>query len=137
MAINILFLEQLKYIRLIRREMNMSLSSEEKALIQESLQVYLQLVSRQMQPAQVQQLAIMAQGVIKKLDTVGAPSGKNGNKPAGITDEWFKKVCQTCDKLTPSGCSDKVTEKYPGKCDPIIRYENEKHGIGKAPGKSF
>jgi hypothetical protein len=116
----------------------MSLTSEEKALVQEALQVYLQLVSRQMQPAQVQQLALMAQGVIKKLDSVGgAPSGKNGNKPAGISDEWFKKVCQSCDKLTPSGCSDKVTEKYPGKCDPIIRYENEKRGMQKAPEKSF
>jgi hypothetical protein len=116
----------------------MSLSNEEKALVEESLQVYLQLVARQMQPAQVQQLAHMAQGIIKKLDSVGSGGGgKSGNKPAGISDEWFKKVCQSCDKLTPSGCSDKVTEKYPGKCDPIIRYENEKRGIGKAPAKSF
>ncbi|HEX7509883.1 MAG TPA: hypothetical protein VF335_01170 [Chitinivibrionales bacterium] len=116
----------------------MSLSNEEKAMVEEALQIYLQLVARQMQPAQVQQLALMAQGIIKKLDSAGSvPAGKNGNKPAGITDEWFKKVCQSCNKLTATGCSDKVTEKYPGKCDPIIKYENEKRGLGKAPQKSF
>jgi hypothetical protein len=114
----------------------MSLSNEEKALVEEALQVYLQLVSRQMKPAQVQQLAVMAQGIIGKLDSVGS-AGKAGGKPAGISDEWFKKVCQKCDKLTPSGCSDKVTVKYPGKCDPIIKYENEKSGIGKMPRKEF
>jgi hypothetical protein len=115
----------------------MALSNEEKSLVEEALQVYLQLVSRQMQPAQVQQLVTMAQGIIKKLDSVGSNPGKNGNKPAGISDEWYKNVCQSCDKLTASGCSDKVTEKFPGKCDPIIKYENGKHGIGKAPEKSF
>jgi|WetSurMetagenome_2_1015567.scaffolds.fasta_scaffold589052_1 hypothetical protein len=114
----------------------MSLSNEEKALVEESLQVYLQLVSRQMKPAQVQQLAVMAQGIIGKLDSVGS-AAKAGGKPAGISDEWFKKVCQKCDKLTPSGCSDKVTVKYPGKCDPIIKYENEKRGMGKMPVKEF
>lgn len=114
----------------------MSLSNEEKALIEESLQVYLQIVARQMKPAQVQQLAMMAQGIVQKLDSVGNAS-KNGGKPSGISDEWYKKVCQKCAQLTPSGCSDKVTAKFPGKCDPIITYENEKRGIGKAPQKDF
>jgi hypothetical protein len=114
----------------------MSLSNEEKALVEESLQVYLQLVARQMKPAQVQKLAIMAQGIVEKLDSIGGGS-KNGGKPSGISDEWFKKVCQKCAKLTPSGCSDKVTVKFPGKCDPIINYENEKRGMGKIPQKDF
>jgi hypothetical protein len=114
----------------------MSLSNEEKSLIEEALQVYLQLVARQMKPAQVQQLALMARGIVEKLDSVGGAAGKGG-KPAGISDEWFKKVCQKCDKLTPSGCSDKVTAKFPGKCDPIIKYENEKRGLGQAPQKEF
>jgi hypothetical protein len=115
---------------------NMSLSNEEKGLVEEALQVYLQLVSRQMKPAQVQQLAVMAQGIVQKLDTLGN-AAKAGGKPAGISDEWFKKVCRECDKLTPAGCSDKVTAKFPGKCDPIIKYENEKRGIGRAPAKNF
>ncbi len=112
----------------------MSLSNEEKAFVEEALQVYVQLVSRQMKPAQVQQLALMAQGIIGKLDSSGA---KSGGKPAGISDEWYKKVCQKCKYLSPSGCTDKVTTKFPGKCDPIIKYENEKHGLGKIPEKKF
>ncbi len=116
----------------------MSLSTEEKALVEEALQVYLQLVARQLPQSQVQQIAQIAQGIVGKLDSVGAPSGggSKGNKPNGISDEWYKKVCQKCDKLSPSGCTDKVTVKFPGKCDPILKYENEKRGV-KVPNKEF
>jgi hypothetical protein len=107
----------------------MSLTNEEKGLIEEALSVYLQIVARQAQPQQVQQLAMIAQGIVKKLDSVGAAPGgssKHGNKPSGISDEWYKNVCMNCDKLTVSGCTDKVTEKFPGKCDPILHYERQK-----------
>jgi hypothetical protein len=104
----------------------MALSNEEKSLIEEALSVYLQIVSRQLPPQQVQQVAAAAQGIIRKLDTLGSGGGKNGNKPNGISDEWYKNVCLSCDKLSPSGCTDKVTEKFPGKCDPILHYEREK-----------
>jgi hypothetical protein len=107
----------------------MALSAEEKGLVQEALQVYLQLVARQMPQQHVQQVAQIAENVVRKLDQVGTGAGKHGNKPAGITDEWYKKVCLSCDKLSPSGCTDKVTEKFPGKCDPIIHYENRKQGL--------
>jgi hypothetical protein len=106
--------------------MTMSLSQEEKMMIQEALQVYLQIVARQVAPQQVQQLAKIAEGIVRKLDSVGAPSGAKGNKPTGISDEWYDAVCQSCAKLSPGGCTDKVTEKYPGKCDPILHYENQK-----------
>ena len=96
----------------------MSLSADEKGIIEEALGVYLQILSRQAPPAQVQQIAQIAQGIVQKLSSLGT-SGPEGNKPAGISDEWYKNVCQTCDKLSPAGCTDKVTEKYPGKCDPI------------------
>jgi hypothetical protein len=109
----------------------MSLTAEEKGLVQEALQVYLQLVARQMPQQQVIQLAKVAENIVHKLDSVGPGSSKNGNKPAGITDEWYKKVCLTCDKLAPTGCTDKVTEKFPGKCDPILHYENRKRGLVK------
>lgn len=118
----------------------MALSNEEKTFIEEALQVYLQLAGRQMPPAQVQQLAVMAQGIVKKLDDIGAPQANTAdgsNKPAGITDEWYTDVCLTCDKLSSSGCSDKITVKFPGKCDPILNYENKKRGVGKMPDKSF
>lgn len=104
----------------------MALTNEEKGIIEEALSVYLQIVSRQVPPAQAQQIAQIAQNIIKKLDSVGTGGGKQGNKPDGISDEWYKKVCLQCDKLTASGCSDKVTEKYPGKCDPILHYERQK-----------
>jgi len=108
----------------------MSLSQEEKAMIQEALQVYLQIVARQVPPQQAQQIASVAQGIVQKLDTLGSGAAQGG-KPAGITDEWYKKVCKTCPKLSPSGCTDKVTEKFPGKCDPILHYENQKAGLGR------
>ena len=115
----------------------MSLTTEEKGLIEEALQVYIQLVARQLPKQQVQQIAQVAQGIVAKLDTVGAGGGgSKGNKPAGISDEWFKKVCQKCDKLSATGCTDKVTAKFPGKCDPILKYENEKRGL-KAREKEF
>ena len=109
----------------------MALSNEEKGIIEEALGVYLQIVARQLPPEQVKQLASVAQGIVRKLDSPGAGNGKNGNKPAGISDEWYKNVCLSCDKLSPSGCTDKVTEKFPGKCDPILHYEREKLLKGK------
>jgi hypothetical protein len=116
----------------------MSLSNEEKTFIEEALQVYLQLVARQMPPAQVQQLAVMAQGIVQKLDILGSQVAPGGsNKPTGITEDWYTNVCLTCTMLTPSGCSDKITVKFPGKCDPILNYENKKRGLGKMPKKSF
>jgi hypothetical protein len=104
----------------------MALTNEEKGLVEEALSLYVQFVARQVPQQQVKQIASIAQGIVKKLDSVGATGGKGNNKPAGITDEWFKNVCQSCDKLTPGGCTDKVTEKYPGKCDPIIHFERDK-----------
>jgi len=110
----------------------MALTNEEKGLVEEALAVYLQLVSQQLPPQQVQQVAMMAQGVINKLDNLGAGGGSGGgNKPAGISDEWFEKVCKSCDKMTPGGCEDKVTLKFPGKCDPILHYERAKLSANK------
>jgi hypothetical protein len=115
----------------------MALTNEEKSLVEEALQVYIQLVARQLPQQQVQQITQLAQGVVAKLESVGSGGGgPSGNKPAGISDEWYKKVCKTCDKLSPTGCTDKVTAKFPGKCDPILKYENGKRGV-KMPGKEF
>jgi hypothetical protein len=105
----------------------MALSEEEKGMIEEALGIYLQVTAQQLPRQQVQQLAAVAQNIVKKLDTVGSGGGSNGNKPSGISDEWYKNVCLSCDRLSPSGCTDKVTEKFPGKCDPILHYEREKN----------
>jgi hypothetical protein len=109
----------------------MALSREEKAIVEEALQVYLQIVARQVPPEQMQELVGVVKGIVQKLDSAVAGGGKKGNKPEGITDEWFNKVCKNCDKLGPNGCTDKVTEKFPGKCDPIIHFENKKRGLEK------
>jgi hypothetical protein len=119
----------------------MSLIPEEKGLIEEALSVYIQLAAQQYPQQQIQKIAMAAQGIINKLDHLGAAGGggeggegKAANKPAGISDEWFEKVCQTCDKMGPGGCEDKVTLKYPGKCDPILHYERAKFLAEKANG---
>jgi hypothetical protein len=113
------------------QEKSMALTQEEKMLVQEAMNVYLQLLAQQAPQKQVQKIAQIAEGILRKLDSIGSGGGKSGNKPAGITDDWFKNVCSKCDKLSPSGCTDKVTEKFPGKCDPILHYENKKLGLGK------
>jgi len=104
----------------------MALSMEEKALVQESIQVYIQIISRQMPQQHVKKIVKIAEGVLKKIDSLDSGSKQGGNKPSGISDEWFEKVCKTCDKLSSSGCTEKVTEKFPGKCDPILHYEQNK-----------
>jgi hypothetical protein len=109
----------------------MALSEEEKDLVAQSLQLYLQQASMQLPPQSVQQLVAIAKGIISKLDNLEAGGGKpkaNG-PPPGISQDWFEHVCQTCPNLTATGCSDKITVKFPGKCDPIIKYERAKVGI--------
>lgn len=104
----------------------MSLSPEEKALVKEALQIYMQIVARQMPKQQLKQVFQIAENVAKKIETLGT-EGRKGNKSPGITDEWYNKVCKKCDKLSSSGCTERVTEKFPGKCDPILHYEQDKH----------
>ena len=104
-----------------------SLSEEEKDLIAQSLQFYLQQASAQLPPQSLQQLMGMAKKIVAKLDQPDAVGGrKAGEPPPGISEEWFEKVCQTCPSLTAAGCSDKITVKFPGKCDPILKYERSK-----------
>ncbi len=103
----------------------MALSQEEKSLVQEAIQVYLQIVSRQMPEQHTKKIAQIAESALSKIDTLQS-GDKPGGKPADITDEWFENVCKSCDMLSPTGCTDKVTEKYPGKCDPILHYEQDK-----------
>ncbi|MCL2183980.1 MAG: hypothetical protein FWB85_10990 [Chitinispirillia bacterium] len=113
----------------------MSLTVEEKGLIEEALSVYIQLAAQQYPQQQIQKIAMAAQEIINKLDSLGAGGGGGGgsdgagralNKPSGVSDEWFEAVCQSCDKMGAGGCEDKVTLKYPGKCDPILHYERAK-----------
>ena len=111
----------------------MSLTEEEKDLVAQALQVFMQQASMQLPPQSVQQLMAMAKSVIGKLDHLdAAPAAgrrKTGEPPPGISEEWFEHVCQTCPMLTATGCADKITAKFPGKCDPILKYERNKAGV--------
>lgn len=112
----------------------MAFSEEEKDLVAQSLQMYLQQASMQLPPASINQLVTLAKGIIVKLDQMeagnapGAP-GKTQKPPMGISEEWFEHVCLGCPFLSASGCTDKITVKFPGKCDPIIKYERSKAGV--------
>lgn len=101
---------------------------EEKQMIAEALQVYLQFAAQQMPQETIEALAARAQELIKKIDTLGATNadGTVNNKPSGISEEWFSSVCSSCVQLNETGCADSVTAKYPGKCDPILKYEFQK-----------
>ncbi len=111
----------------------MALSEEEKDLVAQALQLYLQQASMQLPPQSVQQLVAVAKGIINKLDhpDSAGPGGKRkaNDPPPGISEEWFEQVCQTCPNLTATGCADKITVKFPGKCDPILKYERTKAGV--------
>ena len=111
----------------------MALSEDEKDLVAQALQLYLQQASMQLPPQAVQQLMAVAKGIIAKLDHLDAGGEGSrragGEPPAGISEEWFEKVCQTCAHLTSAGCTDKITAKFPGKCDPILKYERSKAGV--------
>ncbi|MDB5050123.1 MAG: hypothetical protein JWO30_3194 [Fibrobacteres bacterium] len=111
----------------------MGLSEEEKDLVAQSLQLYLQQASMQLPQASVNQLVTIAKGIITKLDQMdmggGGAKAKSNQPPVGISEEWFEKVCQTCSFLSATGCTDKITVKFPGKCDPILKYERNKAGV--------
>lgn len=103
-------------------------TAEEKSFLQESLSIYLQLMQQRIPPQEFETRYALAQSVAEKIESAEAGGGTPSNKPKGITDEWFDNCCKTCDKLAPGGkCLDKITEKYPGKCDPILMYERNKN----------
>lgn len=103
----------------------MALLQEEKELVARGLQLYAQMVGSQYGPQEMQALVPVIKGILKKLDQVGGSAGAApGQPPHGITPEWFEQVCSSCPKAGGvSGCQDPVTVKFPGKCDPILRWE--------------
>ncbi len=104
----------------------MAFSPDEKQMIKEALSLYVQLASQQYSPQQVEGVAKIIRGIVTKLDTVQVDGEEGAVKPAGISDEWYEAVCIACEKLSSSGCADSITSKFPGKCDPILKYERTK-----------
>lgn len=105
----------------------MSLLPDEKELVSRALQLYAQMIGQQYGPAEMQALIPMIKDILKKLDQVGTAPAAAGKPPHGITQEWFDAVCMDCPKAGgPTGCTDPVTAKFPGKCDPILTWERRK-----------
>jgi len=102
-------------------------SSDEKQVIKDALTIYLQMIAQQM-PQMVEPIGEIAKNILLKTDkAMAGEGGEKVNKPHNISDEWYENVCQNCDKLDFSGCTDPITTKFPGKCDPILKYEFEKN----------
>ncbi len=101
------------------------LTPEEQQLVKESLALYLQLAQQQMPPQMVEELAVQAKEILMKLEQ-GVPAEDGNNQPTGINDEWYSHVCLKCEHLVATGCDDPVTKKFPGKCDPILKFEMKK-----------
>ncbi|ERP31714.1 hypothetical protein [Chitinivibrio alkaliphilus] len=105
----------------------MNLDEREQALIAEALSLYTQFAAQQMPPQAVEELSAMVQEITEKLPHLGQTTTGEKNIPPGITEEWFDAVCVDCESYSPAkGCSEPVTKKFPGKCDPILHYEMAK-----------
>jgi hypothetical protein len=107
-------------------------TNDEKQILKEALTIYLQMVAQQ-SPQALEPLGEIAKSILFKADkaAAGSEDGEKSNKPHNISDEWYDNVCINCENLDYSGCTDSVTAKYPGKCDPILKYEFEKNRKSK------
>jgi len=100
------------------------LTSEEKHILNEACNVYIQVASQQIPPEQVNGLVTIIGKIFQKIDN--GMIDQEQTKPNGISDEWFEQVCKGCEQLNGTMCKDKVTVKFPGKCDPILKFERQK-----------
>lgn len=100
------------------------LTPEEKKILNEACNVYVQVASQQIPPDKVNALVTVIGRIFQKIDN--GTIDQEQTKPEGISDEWFDNVCKGCDQLAGTICNDGVTKKFPGKCDPILKYERQK-----------
>ncbi len=99
----------------------------EKMLLSEALQVYLQVMQQQISPKEFPKLIQVAKKIMEKIESAGSAPLASGAPPPGISQEHFKNVCQECPGLDHDGsCTNSITKKFPGKCDPILKYERAK-----------
>jgi hypothetical protein len=86
------------------------------------------MAAQQMPPQMLEPLGEIAKNILQKTDRAhSGEDGEKNNKPHNISDEWYENVCQNCKMLDFSGCTDPITTKFPGKCDPILKYEFAKN----------
>lgn len=97
----------------------MSFDKDEKQIIVESLKLYMQLVRQRYSESRVQQVTVKMTSIANKLESLD--ESNEAEKLPGITDDQFENVCKICDKFK-GHCTDVVAKKFPGKCDPILHY---------------
>jgi len=107
----------------------MNYTQFELNLLVDAFKVYTTVAAQQLSPEAVENLANQLGKLLNKITSV--QSGQNNqkleiSKPIGISDEWFEKVCKSCNNFKDGNCNDNVTTKFPGKCDPILHYEVSK-----------
>ena len=100
------------------------LTEQEIGLLEYACKVYLQLARQELPPDGINKLSGVIDGIFVKIKEANA--GTPISKPKGISDEWFDGVCKGCVDLKGTQCSNTVTAKFPGKCDPILKFERLK-----------
>jgi hypothetical protein len=107
----------------------MVFDEEEQQLLNVALRLYAQTAKRELPTETYAKLVTKVSDINKKIKQCGPPSNVC---PPGLTEEQFTKVCQLpCDQFVEGKCIDVVAKKYPGKCDPILRYERQKILLAK------
>jgi hypothetical protein len=110
----------------------MTLTTEEKQIVSAALQLYVRVAKQSASLVQMAPLLTHVKAIVAKLSS--PDDVEMTERPVGITDELFETVCKSCQKYK-NRCTDEVAMKYPGKCDPILRYvrdHKEQSDVGSA-----
>jgi hypothetical protein len=103
----------------------MILNDEEKQIMINALRVYGQIAKQQMTPDVYATVVVKVGSLSKKIKEDGTPIVDVC--PPGLTEEQWTSVCKLlCDKFIDGKCTDPIAKKYPGKCDPILKFERQK-----------
>jgi len=109
-------------------------TDQEKKIAADAFNVYMQVVNSNAPASQVRAIAEIAKSVMQKIANPDA--SEKPQKLPGITEDQFENVCMTCESFKGGRCSDSVAIKFPGKCDPILKYERNKPDSGFTKGSS-
>jgi hypothetical protein len=113
----------------------MQLTTVQKQTAIEALKIYWQYVKSRLEPSQALPVIQDIKVIMKELETIEIVDVED-TRPVGVTDEQFENVCKKCDQYDHK-CKDLVAMKFPGKCDPLLKYERSaKNGyIIQEPGQ--
>jgi hypothetical protein len=101
----------------------MTLTEQQKRIVNDALRTYWQMVKHQLPPNQALPIIQDIKVILDELKSV--EDNVADLKPVDVTDEEFEAVCKKCDKFKHK-CTDVVALKFPGKCDPILKFKKSK-----------